>query len=347
MRIADAAARGLRLAGALLTSKAVPFHVTLSVTSRCNARCVYCSLPELDEEELPADAWRAILAELKRLGTARVLFFGGEPLLREDLAGIVAAARRLGLSRALTTNGALVPVRRDVVGQLDTVNVSLDGPREAHDRNRGRGSHDKALAAVAAARSWGIPVKINAVINAHNLGAVDWLLDFCRRERLPLTLNLMRVEDFGRWKAAATCRLSDADSRAFLLRCAAEAGRPGSPLVFSRRSYRTAARWEDFGRDLLTKAEGGGRFPGPPCSAGRFMCVINTDGRLYPCVLLMGRREGTDVRARGVGAALAAQRRHGCAACHSACLIEHNGLFAFDPAVLFSLARTYLGSGLV
>jgi MoaA/NifB/PqqE/SkfB family radical SAM enzyme len=153
MNVANAARRGAQLAWALMTSRAVPFHVTLSVTSRCNARCVYCSLPDLDEEELPAGAWRAILAELKRLGTARVLFFGGEPLLRDDLAGIVAEARRLGLRRAMTTNGILVPERRDVVGQLNTINVSLDGAPEAHDRNRGRGSHARALAAVAAARS--------------------------------------------------------------------------------------------------------------------------------------------------------------------------------------------------
>jgi hypothetical protein len=156
----------------------------------------------------------------------------------------------------------------------------------------------------------------------------------------------MRVEDFGRWKAAATCRLSDRESRAFLLRAAAEAGRPGTPLVFSRRSYLTAAGWEDFGRDLLAKADGGDCFPGPRCAAGRFLCVINTDGRIYPCVLLMGRMEGADVRAGGVGAALEKIRRHGCAACHSVCLIEHNGLFGLEPAVLLNLARTYLGAGL-
>ena len=58
-----------------------------------------------------ADEWRAVLTECRALGTERVQFFGGEPLLRQDLEGIVAHARGLGLHCTLVTNGLLVPKR--------------------------------------------------------------------------------------------------------------------------------------------------------------------------------------------------------------------------------------------
>src|SRR5687767_4323668 len=127
MRWQDAARRGTRLIRAKLTGALVPFHVVASVTSRCNLRCVYCSCPARKDEELTADEWCEVLTECRALGTERVQFFGGEPLLRTDLATIVSHARRLGLHCAIVTNGLLVPKRRDVIEQMHTLVLSLDG----------------------------------------------------------------------------------------------------------------------------------------------------------------------------------------------------------------------------
>ena len=186
MRPLEAARRGARLVAAKLGGTAVPFHVTLAVNTECNLRCVYCSSPEQRERLLSADQWRRVLDELHALGTERVLFFGGEPLLRKDLGEIVAHARGLGLRCALTSNGALVPRQPGVIRQLDTLVVSLDGDAAAHDRNRGTGSHAAALRGIEAARGWGVPVKVNAVLNANSAGALPWLLEFSRRERIPM-----------------------------------------------------------------------------------------------------------------------------------------------------------------
>jgi MoaA/NifB/PqqE/SkfB family radical SAM enzyme len=114
---------------------------------------------------------------------------------------------------ALTSNGTLVPDRSDVVRQLQALTISLDGDAAAHDFNRGRGNHAEALRAIAAARAWGVPVTVNAAPNAGNAGGLDWLLEFSRRERIPITLNIMRSEDNRLWKHAARRRLDDSRLR--------------------------------------------------------------------------------------------------------------------------------------
>lgn len=343
MRLVDAARTGAKLVGAKWSGRAIPFHVTLYVTTRCNLRCVYCASPYQREAELTASEWWAVLDELAQLGTERILFFGGEPLVRKDLGEIVARARDLGLRCALTTNGTFVPDHPEVIQRLQTLIVSLDGDRGAHDCNRGEGTHADAMRAIEAARRWGVPVKINAVLNANNAGSLAWLVELSERERIPLTLNLMRSEENGLWKDAARHRLAAERVRA-LIGGILEAKKRSPWIVFSRRTYEVARRWPDYTRDRLTEAEAGRRFPGPRCSAGRFHCAIYADGSLFPCTLTIRQVPALNVKTAGVAAALAQARRHGCATCLSPCMLEVNALFGLDPRVLANLARTYLGT---
>jgi MoaA/NifB/PqqE/SkfB family radical SAM enzyme len=341
MQPIEAARRGARLVSAKLTGSAVPFHVTLYVNTACNLRCVYCASPEQHAQLLSAAQWRSVLDELRELGTERVLFFGGEPLLRPDLEEIVTHARGLGLHCALTSNGTLVPRRPEVIRRLHVLVVSVDGDAEAHDRNRGAGSHADAMHAIEAARGWGVAVRANAVLNATSAASLPWLLDWSRRERVPVTLNLMRSEDNGLWKDAAAHRLDDDRLRA-LIDAILDAKRTNPWIVFSRESYELARRWPDFARDRLPAVETGADFPGPRCSAGRFHCAIYADGSLYPCTLTVHQVPALNVVTAGVAAALARAGEHGCATCFSPCMLEVNGLFALRPRVVAGLARRVL-----
>src|SRR5688572_3406116 len=107
----------------------------VSVTDRCNLRCLYC-MPEAEYVWLPR-ADLLSFEEIDRLvgvfigeGVARVRLTGGEPLLRRDLAGLVARlARHPGLTeRALTTNGVHLATAAAALRDagLSRVTVSLD-----------------------------------------------------------------------------------------------------------------------------------------------------------------------------------------------------------------------------
>lgn len=333
---------GLALAAAHATGRAVPFHVSIYPTMRCNLRCVYCSSPYQETPELTTEEWCGIFDNLKAAGTTRIAFLGGEPLLRRDIDRLVGHARSLGLAAAMTSNGTLVPQREETVRMLDGLTISMDGSSESHDRNRGQGSHAEALRAVEAARKWGVPVKLNAVLNDQSAETLEHLLAFVRREDLPLTINFMRSDEgAGLWHDASRHRLADERIRALCDRIV-EARRTHPMLVFSEETYRVARQWTDYRRDRLSASEAGVDFPGPRCSAGRFHCAIAADGKVYPCALTLGRVPARNIREHGAAASLEVSRQHGCATCYSPCMLEQNALFALQPGVVANLLRLHL-----
>ncbi len=116
----------------------------IAVTNACNARCRFCSFPQVKAAEVVmAEAPRLLegLAALSRRGFYFVTFTGGEPLLYPSLLSALARARDLGLKTILVTNGALLTPR--LLGELakaglDYLIISLDaGSAAAHDEHRG------------------------------------------------------------------------------------------------------------------------------------------------------------------------------------------------------------------
>ncbi|MFU8841589.1 MAG: GTP 3',8-cyclase MoaA [Nitriliruptoraceae bacterium] len=151
----------------------------VSVTDRCNLRCTYCMPRELfgpdhdflpREELLSFDELERLVAVFARLGVRKVRLTGGEPLLRRDLAELVAGLRAIdGIEDlALTTNATLLPFHAAELAAagLDRVTVSLDAVDDATFQEVGdtRLPVASVLEGVAAARAAGFAVKINTVL---------------------------------------------------------------------------------------------------------------------------------------------------------------------------------------
>ena len=149
-------------------------YLRVSLTDRCNYRCVYC-MPESGIDVVPrADVLRfeeieRIVRVMMRFGVRRVRLTGGEPTVRKDLVALVARLAALGLDDlAMTTNGErlteLAAPLRDA--GLRRLNVSIDtlDPAKFRAITR-RGDLGRVVAGVAAARAAGFDgTKINAVI---------------------------------------------------------------------------------------------------------------------------------------------------------------------------------------
>lgn len=159
-------------------------YLRVSLTERCNLRCDYCVAGTATDGGGRVDAsaespGRASLtmAEVERLcaiaaeeGVRRVRLTGGEPLLAEDVAGLVRRLRALpGIEDvALTTNGTLLAAQADALARagLSRVNISLDSlDADEFARITGGGRLGDALAGVQSALAAGLrPVKLNAVV---------------------------------------------------------------------------------------------------------------------------------------------------------------------------------------
>jgi GTP 3',8-cyclase len=145
----------------------------VSVTDRCNFRCLYCmpedGLPWLGAGDLLTmdELIRALRVSID-LGVRTVRITGGEPTLRRDLVDVVAALAPLGVELSLTTNGYLMdrlarPLRD---AGLKRVNVSLDSlERDRFKRITRRDGLERVLRGIDASLEAGLaPVKINTVV---------------------------------------------------------------------------------------------------------------------------------------------------------------------------------------
>jgi len=150
-------------------------YLRISVTDRCNLRCVYCMPPEGVPWREPGDI--LTFEEIERFaaaavaeGISKIRLTGGEPLVRLGIVEHVARLRAItGIEAiAITTNGVLLPryAKELVAAGLNRVNISLDSldPDVYESVTRG-GKLADALAGVDAAFEAGMdPVKINVVV---------------------------------------------------------------------------------------------------------------------------------------------------------------------------------------
>ena len=150
-------------------------YLRISVTDRCNFRCVYCmpveGLQWLPKSEiLSYEEITAVVAQLAPLGLSRLRITGGEPTIRPDLARLIAQLRAVsGIEDiALSTNGVKLPELAEPLraAGLDRVNMSADSLRPDRiaaiaRRNLG---FDPVVGAMAAERAGLDPIKINVVV---------------------------------------------------------------------------------------------------------------------------------------------------------------------------------------
>jgi cyclic pyranopterin phosphate synthase len=146
----------------------------ISVTDKCNLRCVYC-MPRgkirwfNEQDKLDYNEIARLVTILAELGIERIRLTGGEPLLRPNLENlIVALTRTEGIkSISMTTNGLLFgrKARAFKDAGLESVNVSLDTFRPARFKQiTGVNNLDTVIEAINAAERVGLNVKINTVV---------------------------------------------------------------------------------------------------------------------------------------------------------------------------------------
>ncbi len=160
-----------------------PFALLAEVTHRCPLRCPYCSNPTQlvrADRELTTAEWKRALVEAAELGVLHAFFSGGEPLLREDLPELVAAAHGAGLYTNLITSAYGLDrgkLERLKAAGLDSVQVSLQSDEAPlADAVAGAAAHERKIAACRLVRELELPLTLNVVVHAGNVDRVGQLI---------------------------------------------------------------------------------------------------------------------------------------------------------------------------
>lgn len=180
-------------------------YLRISVTDRCNLRCCYC-MPEgvqdvgmkniLTFEEI----WEIVRTGVS-LGITHIRITGGEPLMRKGCVDLIRGIREIpGVETiTMTTNGVLLENYGKQLKEagVDGVNISLDtlDPEEFY-KITGKRELQEVLAGIRAAKTAGLPVKLNAV-NRKELDPIP-LVRYTQEENLPIRFIEMMPVGYGK-----------------------------------------------------------------------------------------------------------------------------------------------------
>jgi cyclic pyranopterin phosphate synthase len=292
--------------GLLTDSLARPIRdLRISVTDRCNFRCVYCMPKDTFDKDyvflpqtslLSFEEMTRIAAMFAAHGVEKIRLTGGEPLLRKGLENLIAMLARLRtpdgrpLDLTLTTNGALLEKKAQALRDagLNRVTVSLDSLDD--DTFRRMNDVDfpvsRVLRGIEEAHRVGLgPVKINMVVKAGlNDREIVPMAQYFRNT--PATLRFIEYMDVGAtngWKLDEVIPSSEVVRRI-------DAVLPLMPMA-ANYPGETATRWRyrDGSGEVGMISSVSAAFCGD-CSRAR----LSTEGKLFTCLFAS---HGSDLRA--------------------------------------------------
>jgi GeoRSP system radical SAM/SPASM protein len=254
-----------------------PLTINWAVTNRCNFSCQHCYSRTDPSEELDCGTLLTCIEKIISAGVLSINFGGGEPLLRKDLTDIAAFASQKGLRVSMNSNGYLI--NRETALRLKTngfskVGISIDSHiPEVHDHFRGiRGSHEKAVAALAHLKDAGIKTSISTVICKINHQNIQELISFAERHDVhQLNFHNFKCSGLG-YSNKDALDLSPDEWKEFYL-VAREAKQQGRRLEISLDDPIIASLGERTETDSLVK--------GSVC--GKLSLNIKSNGDITPC----------------------------------------------------------------
>jgi MoaA/NifB/PqqE/SkfB family radical SAM enzyme len=269
--------------------------LALSVHSACNCRCVMCDIWKANagKREISAGDLSRHVDAIRRLHVQRVMLTGGEPLLHRNLWALCTQLQALGIRITLVTTGLLIDRHAaDIAAAIDTVVVSLDGPRDVHDAiRRVKDGFDRVGAGVTMLREHHPRPRLIArcVVQRANAPALAETIDAARRmgfDELSFLAADVSSTAFNRpdpWPPARASEIAvpeaelDALSKEIDRACAAHPRLVGNGFVAGGRA--SLERIVQYYRALA----GPGEFPIVRCNAPWVSAVLEAGGVLRPC----------------------------------------------------------------
>lgn len=321
-----------RILKARITGACIPLVVILHVTKRCNFNCIYCfgDYNLQQDSDFSKEYTFALIDDLAEMGTKWVTLGGGEPLLREDLDEIIDYLKARNIDCGINTNGTLIPQRIETVKKATSICISLDGDMTSNDLNRGKGTFQKIIEGIKCAKAHQINVHTNTVLTKNNIDSIDHIMEQAKEIGFMTEFNLPFFQgpkddiNDRLYPSNDECRRAWEKILAYI--------RKGYPVLFSAKAHEHALGWPDYRQRVFM--EGAPNFKYIKCYAGRLMCLIESDGNVYPCTQLMGTFKPLNFLEHGFKSAWEHLKDHTCKSCYSTCFNQFNLIFGLDPVTI-------------
>ncbi len=253
-----------------------PYRMDLAITYRCNNDCLHCynarsrNFPELDTEN-----WYKIIDKLWDLGIPHIVFTGGEPTLRNDLADLIAYAENKGQITGINTNGRKLSDKKYlkslIDAGLDHIQITLESVDEGiHDQMVNHpGAWAHTIQGIRNVVSEKIYMMTNTTMLAVNVDSIPATLDFLAELKVP-TIGLNALIYSGKGKNVGT-GLPESQLSQLL-----DAAKEKTELNQQKLIWYTPTQYCKFNpitNELGIKS----------CSAALYNMCIEPDGAILPC----------------------------------------------------------------
>jgi radical SAM protein with 4Fe4S-binding SPASM domain len=253
-----------------------PYRMDLAITYRCNNDCSHCynarsrSFPELDTK-----SWYKIIDKLWKLGIPHIVFTGGEPTLRDDLADLIAYAEKKGQITGINTNGRKLAdkyyLKSLINAGLDHLQITLESVNETiHDQMVNTpGAWQQTIQGIRNAVSENVYMMTNTTMLSVNVDTIPQTLDFLAELKVP-TIGLNALIHSGKGKNVGTGLPESQLSK--LLDCAKDktSSNQQKLIWYTPTQY---CKFNPITNELGIKS----------CSAALYNMCIEPDGSILPC----------------------------------------------------------------
>lgn len=262
-----------------------PLFIVLVTNNSCDFKCGYCYGDYGNRKGIPDFSTKRLLEiidELKGMGTRILTLHGGESLLRKDFGEILNYAKLRGFYVSLNSNGTLVPRRIDELKCLDNLCISMDGNEESNDKNRGKGSFKKAIAALEAAKENNIPIVVSATLTRENINDMEFLADLGKRMGFKIQYSILyNSGDLNKDIVMNDREIRQVTNKILNLK------KQGYPIYYADNVLISSVQWPESYNEVrfFTKKdrEYTKHLRLVPCYHGKLKYQIDADGRVVTC----------------------------------------------------------------
>lgn len=250
--------------------KKIPVAIRWQLTNRCTHRCKYCSIWNTPSDELTTPQILSLIDQVAKAGTTRISFSGGDPLLRDDFGQIIRHTISKGISCSINSNGYLIEKKIDDVINLDLVKLSLDGPKEVHETQKGKGSFDRVMRAAYVLGGAGVKYTFACTITKYNIDHLEFLLKTARQHNTLVAFQPLK-EMYRGVKDIDALSPPIETYRKWIKYLIDEKESGNKHIRNSIRGLKHIYHWPRYEQDQVE------------CAAGKIFCMIAADGTLMPC----------------------------------------------------------------
>ena len=269
--------------------------LALTVHTACNCRCVMCDIwkANADRRDISAEVLDRHAGAIRALRVQRVMLTGGEPLLHRNLWALCGRLQELRIKITLVTTGLLIETHAaDIAAAADTVVISLDGDRDAHDAiRRVKGGFDRIARGVMALRAECPAPRLIArsVVQHGNFAALSGTIAAAHRigfDEISFLAADVSSAAFNRpapWTADRIAEVTVAREDLGDLAASIERAVSAAPDLFQNGFVAGGRTSLDRILQYYSALSGSASFPEVTCNAPWVSAVLEADGSLRPC----------------------------------------------------------------